>query len=45
MLIVPGLAMWLDLDSMFPSGTNFTSGAHSAFPSLRAIASQFVRFT
>src|SRR6266511_2350517 len=39
-LIVPTVNMWLDFGSIDPSGTNGTTGAQSAFPSLRAIASQ-----
>ncbi len=40
MLMVPGLAMCPLTGSIPPSGTNFTIGAQSALPSLRAIASQ-----
>ena len=37
--------MWPVGGSMSPSGTNGTIGAHSALPSLRAIASQLARST
>ena len=40
MVMVPGLVMWPVFGSMSPSGTYLTIGAHSALPSLRAMASQ-----
>ena len=39
-LIVPGEVMWPVGGSMSPSGTCLMTGAHSALPILRAIASQ-----